>query len=72
MVAAKIVVDNANKLEDPLQPFPVFRKFSKNNVEVELSVSKVANLHADVIDWIFNLTKKNMFEKYVWWYYAHI
>lgn len=65
LVAAKIVVDNANKLEDPLQPFPVFRKFSKNNVEVELSVSKVANLHADVIDWIFNLTKKNMFEKYV-------
>ncbi|XP_044727867.1 N-alpha-acetyltransferase 40 [Chrysoperla carnea] len=64
LIAAKIVVDNANKLEDPLQPFPVFRKFSKNNVEVELSVSKVANLHADVIDWIFNLTKKNMFEKY--------
>lgn len=63
LTAAKAVVDKANKLADPLEPFPVFRKFTKNGLDIDLSVSRVTDLNEDVVDWIFNLTKNNMEDK---------
>lgn len=57
---AKAVVDKANMLEDPLQPFPVFKNFNKNGLEAVLSVSRVNDLDENVKAWIFRLTKKNM------------
>lgn len=62
---AKAAVDKANKLDDPLEPFPVFRKFNKNNVTAELSVHRVTDLDEETKLWAFNLTKRNMEEKYV-------
>ncbi|KAK9878465.1 hypothetical protein WA026_022105 [Henosepilachna vigintioctopunctata] len=41
------IVPQANKLEDPLEPFPVFRKFSKNVMNAELYVTRVVNLRLD-------------------------
>ncbi|XP_050510510.1 N-alpha-acetyltransferase 40 [Diabrotica virgifera virgifera] len=61
---AMTIVANANKLEDPLEPFPVFRKFNKNGLEAELFVKKAVDLDQNVKDWAFNLTKKNMQLKY--------
>lgn len=58
------IVAAANKLEDPLDPFPVFRKYNKNGIEVELFVTKVANVDQRTKDWAFNLTKKNMQQKW--------
>lgn len=62
---AKAAVDKANKLEDPLEPFPVFRKYNKNNINVELSVKKVTDVEDSVKQWAFNLTKRNMMSKCV-------
>lgn len=53
-------VAQANKLEDPLQPFPVFRKFNKNGIEAELFVKKCKDLDDDSRNWAFTLTKRNM------------
>lgn len=58
------VVDSANALTDPLEPFPAFRRFFKNGVDVTLSIKRVTDLDQTVKDWIYNLTEKNMKEKY--------
>lgn len=61
---AKEIVDKANKLPDPLEPFAVFRKFNKNGIEAELFIKRVTNLDENLKQWIFNLTKTNMQAKY--------
>lgn len=58
-------MDKANKLVDPLEPFPVFRKFNKNGLSAELSVHRVTNLDEETKLWAFNLTKCNMQDKYM-------
>lgn len=54
------VVEKANKLTDPLEPFPVFRKFNKNGIEADLYIKKIVGLDESVKSWTFNLTKRNM------------
>ncbi|XP_045461341.1 N-alpha-acetyltransferase 40 [Harmonia axyridis] len=54
----------ANNLEDPMEPFPVFRNFNKNGINAELNVKKGNCLEENVKQWAFNLTKKNMQQKY--------
>lgn len=58
-------VAEANKLEDPMEPFPVFRIFNKNGINAELSVKKGSCLEEGAKQWAFNLTKKNMQQKLV-------
>lgn len=62
---SKAVVDAANKIKDPLEPFPIFRKFSKNGLNAQLYVKRVTELDESVKQWAFNLTKKNLKTKYV-------
>lgn len=50
----------ANKLEDPLEPFPVFKKFNKNGIDAELFVKKCNQLSEGTKNWAFSLTKRNM------------
>ncbi|EFA07325.1 N-alpha-acetyltransferase 40 [Tribolium castaneum] len=64
ILQAMAVVDKANKLTDPLEPFPVFRKFNKNGIEAELFTQRVTDLDESTKSWIFNLTKRNMQLKY--------
>lgn len=54
------VVEKANKLVDPLEPFPVFQKYNKNGIEAELYAKRASAMEDSVKSWIFNLTKKNM------------
>ncbi|CAH1957097.1 unnamed protein product [Acanthoscelides obtectus] len=58
------IVAEANKLVDPLEPFPVFRKFNKNGLSVELFVNRSTDIENEVKQWAFELTKKNMQLKY--------
>lgn len=62
---SKAVVDKANKLKDPLEPFTAFKKFNKNNLNADLRIQRVIELDEETKEWIFNLTKKNMQVKYV-------
>ncbi|KAF5275175.1 hypothetical protein FQR65_LT04207 [Abscondita terminalis] len=58
------MVDKANSLVDPLEPFPAFKKFAINGLDVELFVRKVTDLEEPVKEWIFDLTKRNMQQIY--------
>lgn len=61
---AKAVVDKANQLVDPLEPFPVFRRYNKNGIDARLYIKRVNDLSEDVKNWAFQLTKRNMQKKY--------
>lgn len=53
-------VAQANKLVDPLEPFPVFRTFNKNGVHAEMFIKRCNDLDESTKNWAFALTKKNM------------
>ncbi|BFZ11621.1 hypothetical protein BsWGS_14660 [Bradybaena similaris] len=53
-------VEAANKLDDPLSAFPVFKKFERNGLNVTFETKRVADLDTQTIDWAFELTKSNM------------
>ncbi|KAG5899835.1 hypothetical protein JTB14_012306 [Gonioctena quinquepunctata] len=61
---AMAVVAEANKLVDPLEPFPVFSKFNNSGLEAELCVKRCPDLDETIKQWAFNLTKRNMQLKY--------
>jgi ribosomal protein S18 acetylase RimI-like enzyme len=58
--ASQAVVNKANNQEDPMAPFPVFRKFEKNGLTVILECKLCGSLDLATVDWIFNLEKRNM------------
>ncbi|KAK4884244.1 hypothetical protein RN001_000515 [Aquatica leii] len=58
------MVEKANALTDPLEPFPAFKVFKKDDLHVMLYVKRLADLEDNVKEWIFNLTKQNMEEMY--------
>lgn len=62
--AARASVAAANALPDPMEPFPVFRRYAKNGIECNLHVKRVTDLDDRVVDWAFQLTKRNMQTKY--------
>lgn len=62
--AARASVAAANALPDPLEPFPVFRRYAKNGIECNLYVKKVSDIEDRVVEWAFQLTKRNMQTKY--------
>ncbi|NXI71676.1 NAA40 acetyltransferase, partial [Anseranas semipalmata] len=53
-------VDAANKLEDPLEAFPVFKKYDRNGLNVSIECKRVAGLERATVEWAFELTKTNM------------
>jgi len=53
-------VDAANKVEDPLAPFPVFRKYERNGLSVAFETKKVGDLDENTVKWAYELTKSNM------------
>lgn len=63
MSQAMAIVAEANNLEDPLEPFPVFKKYCKNGIEVELFIRKCGKLDEGTKNWTFSLTKRNMQSK---------
>ncbi|XP_012318551.1 N-alpha-acetyltransferase 40 isoform X3 [Aotus nancymaae] len=53
-------VDAANRLGDPLEAFPVFKKYDRNGLNVSIECKRVSGLDPATVDWAFDLTKTNM------------
>lgn len=53
-------VDAANKVEDPLAAFPVFKKYERNGLSVSFETKRVGDLDESVVNWAYELTKSNM------------
>ncbi|KAI6062141.1 N-alpha-acetyltransferase 40 isoform X1 [Aix galericulata] len=53
-------VEAANKLEDPLEAFPVFKKYDRNGLDVSIECRRGARLEPATLEWAFELTKSNM------------
>ncbi|XP_066466279.1 N-alpha-acetyltransferase 40 isoform X1 [Tiliqua scincoides] len=53
-------VEAANKLGDPLEAFPVFKKYDRNGLNITIECKRVSSLDAATLDWAFELTKMNM------------
>ncbi|XP_050623473.1 N-alpha-acetyltransferase 40-like [Macaca thibetana thibetana] len=53
-------VDAANRLGDPLEAFPVFKKHDRNGLNVSIECKRVSGPEPATLDWAFDLTKTNM------------
>ncbi|XP_028917626.1 N-alpha-acetyltransferase 40 isoform X1 [Ornithorhynchus anatinus] len=53
-------VEAANKLGDPLEAFPVFKKYDRNGLNITIECKRVSGLEQTTVDWAFELTKTNM------------
>ncbi|KAJ9578561.1 hypothetical protein L9F63_005211 [Diploptera punctata] len=60
LAASQALVNKANKQEDPLAPFFVFRSFEKNGLCLTLECKLSGSLDSETIDWILDLEKRNM------------
>lgn len=60
MAACFTKVEAANKVEDPLGPFPIFRKYDRNGLNVQFETKRASNLDEATIQWAFDLVKANM------------
>ncbi|NXF77196.1 NAA40 acetyltransferase, partial [Sclerurus mexicanus] len=60
MAAVCARVEAANKLQDPLEAFPVFKKYDRNGLNVSIECRRVSGLEPSTLDWAFELTKANM------------
>ncbi|NWI61158.1 NAA40 acetyltransferase, partial [Calyptomena viridis] len=69
MAAVCAKVEAANKLQDPLEAFPVFKKYDRNGLNVSIECRRVSGLEPSTLDWAFELTKANMqtlYEQSTW------
>uniref|UniRef100_A0A2C9L0I4 N-alpha-acetyltransferase 40 n=1 Tax=Biomphalaria glabrata TaxID=6526 RepID=A0A2C9L0I4_BIOGL len=53
-------VEAANKLDDPLAAFPVFKKYERNGLNITFETKRVKDLDGKLVNWAFELTKSNM------------
>ncbi|XP_058639586.1 N-alpha-acetyltransferase 40 isoform X1 [Onychostoma macrolepis] len=53
-------VEAANKLEDPLSAMPVFKKYDRNGLNLEIECKRVTALSPDTVEWAYELTRANM------------
>ncbi|KFO69241.1 N-alpha-acetyltransferase 40, partial [Cuculus canorus] len=53
-------VEAANKLEDPLEAFPVFKRYERNGLNVAIECKRGSGLEPATLEWAFELTKANM------------
>merc|ERR1712150_416695 len=54
------IVKAANDTSDPLENLPSFKKYSKNDLEVELTAERVTDLDETTKKWLMDLLTKNM------------
>jgi len=53
-------VEAADKIDDPIAPFAVFKKYDRNGLSVTLETKKVCDLDEATLDWAYELTRSNM------------
>jgi len=64
MNARVAIVKAANNTSDPLENLPSFKKYSKNDVEVELTAERIGDLDDATKKWLMELITKNMKKLY--------
>ncbi|KAL5008974.1 hypothetical protein ScPMuIL_014555 [Solemya velum] len=60
LAASSVKVEAANKIEDPLSMLEPFKKYERRGLSVLISCVKAGDMDKDTVDWVFDLTKKNM------------
>uniref|UniRef100_S4RBP1 Uncharacterized protein n=1 Tax=Petromyzon marinus TaxID=7757 RepID=S4RBP1_PETMA len=60
LAAAQARVRAANQLQDPLASWPLFQKYDRNGMNVQIECRRVVDLDSATLDWAFSLTKENM------------
>jgi len=64
MNAPFALVKAANSIDDPLQNLPSFKKYEKNDLQIQLSAKRITDLDKDTKTWLMELITKNMKESY--------
>lgn len=57
-------VRKANSLKDPLEQFAVFKKFTRNGLNIVFECRKYGEIDTKTFEWIFHLEKNNMKDVY--------
>lgn len=58
------LLNGLRKVLDLLEPFPAFRVYDRRGIQAELRYCSSGALSAQLEDWVFNLTKRNVAEYY--------
>ncbi|XP_018592785.1 N-alpha-acetyltransferase 40 isoform X2 [Scleropages formosus] len=53
-------VEAASKIEDPLAFFPLFKKYDRNGLNLQIECKRVLSLNSSTVDWAYELTRDNM------------
>merc|ERR1712226_1704440 len=64
MNARVALVKAANSVSDPLENLPSFKKYSKNELEIEIAAERVTDLDEATQNWLVELITKNMKKLY--------
>jgi len=64
----KAALTSISSIEDLLESFPLFKKYDRNGLAVDIEYQPVQKLSQELRDWTFTLLKDNMFKFYeaVW------
>lgn len=60
IAAKQSLVDAANEMEDPMVNLLPFKKFERNGLSVNIQCLRACDVDKELMDWAFELTKKNM------------
>lgn len=58
------LVSEAQRVANPLEPFPVFQAFNKKGFDLVIEYKKSTDLDADSKKWVWQLEEKNMKKSY--------
>ncbi|KAI5754593.1 hypothetical protein M8J77_009820 [Diaphorina citri] len=64
VAAAQKIVSEAHKVDNPLEPFTVFKTFKKNGLDLVIEYKKSTDLDAETKKWVWELEEKNMKHSY--------
>lgn len=64
VAAIQAVVEEANKLEDPMASLQPFKKYDRNGLQITIECKRVAVLDTETTDWAFELVRSNMQSAY--------
>jgi len=60
IAAGVAAVAKANALPDPLAPLAAFHTFRRGDILANITCQRVTQLPPETIEWVFNLTERNM------------
>lgn len=58
--AAQALVDKANEIDDHLAKLAPFKRYNHKGLDVTIECRRVTELNKDEVQWVFDVTKRNM------------